>query len=245
MVTLYSPLLVRTRDVRRVLGDVRRGGGRLGTRGRTTSTAGVRGQAGGGLPSPAIDCDSFCDGNIRNNRNARFITSRNFSFPARCVTHGQRTALRGRTISGRRRTTHQSVLLGTGGLYLSLVLLGRRGALVSVHVGGTSRLRTLCRGHLAANSTGVLRIGGVGVRHVGIRARITRGDTTRHATLRSLLTVGNGVPLRFTRAACPTVRRVGSCGIVESRIVTSSLSLRTTTTVTHTTRGRISMSHRK
>lgn len=227
-----------------MLRSMRRGGGRLRTIFRSARTTGVRIRARGGLRSPDIRCDPFFTGNISKVTDSRLIIARKFSFPALCTAHGHSKGLRGSILSHRRRTVHHSVLLRTGGLYLSLVHLGRRRTLLVRQRGGTSTLLRLFRGHLGRNSTGTLRIGGVGVRHVGIRARITRGRTTRHATLRRLLTVGNGLPLRFTRSHCPTIRTVHSCRALCGRMVVRSTSLRTTSTTSHTTTRRMDIGGR-
>lgn len=247
MLTLKNILAktpLRTRAVRTILHSIRRGGGRLRTKRCTTRTNGVRIRARGGLRSPDIRCDPFCTSNIAKVTDSRLIIGRKFRFPAHCITHHDSNGLRRRIVSHRRQLLQRSILLQTGGLYLSLVKLGRRHLLLRRHQGGTSRLLMLFRGQLDRNSTDTLRIGGVGVRHVGIRARTTRGTTTRQATLRRLLTVGKGRPLRFSRASCPGIPPITSCGALCSRIVTSSITLRATSTRIHTTRGRIDIGGR-
>ncbi len=88
-------------------------------------------------------------------------------------------------------------------------------------------------------------MGGVGVRHVDIRARVLQGGAFRHAALRGLLTLGNGVPLAFRRARCPSLSTslLSSSNALCSIIVLNSTRLLTTRARTHTGRRVMTIAH--
>lgn len=232
---LSSTLITKTRaSVRRILQDMRAGGGRLRTGHRVIATRGLRTGLSGGLPSPAIACSRLCKGGRKVKFANRLITSRSFSFPSLCVRQGGLSGRGNRGCSQRNRRIHRRVLLRTGRTYLSLVFLGRRGGLLSVHQGDTRRLTTLCRRHLRRNSTGVLRAGGVRLRLLGIHGRMHVGRTTHIGGRQRLRVLGKKVTVRLASATCRIIRLPLSFTSLHRRVLRGSqhlLSLRDTGTM--------------
>lgn len=109
---------------------------------------------------------------------------------------------------------------------------------------GTRRLSTVCGGHLRANSTGVVRAGGVGLRLLGIGARTSLGRATLHGGLRRLGALGKGVPMMFRKGACPTIVFPSSCRVLGTRMLTTSPALRALTDRDTTTHGRVNIGGR-
>lgn len=169
------------------------------------------------------------------------MISRDFSFPDLCTAHGRLGQLGTNTFSKRGDMFHRNVLLRTGSIYLSVVVLQGRRRVLARQLQGTRRLSTVCTGHLRAKSTGMVRAGGVGLRLLGIGARTSLGRATLHGGVRRLATLGKGVPIIFRSTSCPTIVFPSGCRRLGARILTSSCALRTLGDRDTTTHGRVTV----